>query len=110
VPSIIVALNAMSFQFTEIEDRILAMAEGEWIDLSTASDILSSWFERQFSDSELKNFLRHLCELDLIKMRVKVIRAANAQDDPLTYVPNAIEFTATDAGLGYLNEAANDSI
>jgi hypothetical protein len=53
----------------EFEDRMLAMCEGDWIDVPTGKAILEGWFACGFSAGEAEAALAHLQAEGLIERR-----------------------------------------
>jgi hypothetical protein len=51
---------------TEFEDRLVAMAEGEWIDLATGKDVLEGWFEKSLTRSEFTGTVDRLIAAGLL--------------------------------------------
>ena len=90
---------------TELEDRILAMSEGEWIDLATGAAILESWFDRVIDRSELDAAINRLMGSMLLQLKAEGSLVLDPQlmaDRPL----EALEIRATSFGEVYLAKTA----
>jgi hypothetical protein len=87
---------------SEIEDRALALCEGEYVEFPLATQILESWFARSISVSELRSVFERLAQLGLIECQVRNSWAFG------NLVPEApviwqTKFRTTSKGEGYLN-------
>ena len=77
------------------------MADGDWMDVPTAAEILASWFARAFAGAEVAEIVRRLTSEGLVRCRSPLalvdgdIQRCQPQD-------HEIEFTATAAGSEYL--------
>lgn len=80
---------------------MLAMAEGEWIDLEIGKSILDRWFERDFDLSELEKALRRLIGANLLHARFQGVDTVDVvlDDDELLHIS---EIRATQFGEIYL--------
>nr|WP_315847985.1 hypothetical protein [uncultured Rhodoferax sp.] len=86
----------------EMQDRMLAMADDEWMDLATAKSILESWFDVSISTAELGLILCKLLELQLISCTVK-FQAVTAATLNVPDELSLVEFKSTGMGLRYLS-------
>jgi hypothetical protein len=84
----------------ELDDRLLAQCEGDWVSVPMAMAVLGSWFERDLSRAELMEALSRLINKGL---------AVSRDFLPLCETPATslgaqvgVEFTATQAGIEYL--------
>ncbi len=89
---------------TDIEDRALAMAEGDYVDFKTARPVLGTFYERNVSFNELSSIVGHLANLGYVCWRVKGrktyyfrLRASINEQHSCTAF-----FTATPSGVSYL--------
>jgi len=101
-------MNKNRALLSELEDRILAMAEGEWIDLEVGTAILEQWFARRIEVQELENALNRLVGATLMRARVHGNSLAilpDLADEPLELV----EIRATPFGELYLAKLAASS-
>ena len=92
----------------ELEDRLLAMAEGEWIDLEVGTSILEQWFERRIEVEELAQAIERLMDATLLRLRVHGSSSSLASpivDEPL----DAAEIVATSFGELYLAKVGPSS-
>ena len=85
----------------EFEDRMLAMCEGDWIDMPTGMAILESWFARDFSADEVEAALAHLQAEGLIERRPIQPASTDADRIPDSGMDQA-EIRATALGEDYL--------
>jgi len=89
---------------TDIEDRTLAMAEGDYVSFKIASRVLGIWCSRGVTYAELLSITGRLSRLGLIRWRIRdghMNRFRNRAVWP-TQGTHAAEFTATSAGLSHL--------
>ena len=86
----------------EMQDRMLAMADDEWMDLATAKSILESWFDVSISAAELGRILSKLLELQLISCIVK-FQAVTAATLNVPDELSLVQFKSTGMGLRYLS-------
>jgi hypothetical protein len=56
---------------TDIEDRMLAMAEGEFVHFKVARPVLGTFYERNVSFAELSSIVGRLSNLGLIHWRIR---------------------------------------
>lgn len=85
----------------ELEDRLLAQCEGDWIGVPMAMAVLGSWFDREVSRAELIEALGRLIDKGLVVSRgflpSSVVGAtANGRSQV------GVEFMATQTGIDYL--------
>lgn len=57
---------------TDIEDRVLAMAEDDFVHFKTARPVLGTFYERNVSFQELSSIVGRLSALGLIRWRIKL--------------------------------------
>ena len=91
---------------TDIEDRTLAMAEGDYVSFKIASAVIGAWYSRPVTYSELQSITGRLSRLGLVRWRIrdgKKTRFRNHAALPEQLASTA-EFTATAAGLSYLEK------
>jgi hypothetical protein len=94
----------MSTVLSELEDRTLAMCEGEYVDFGLGTDILVSWFDRPILAAELHRVFEHLAQLGLVEYQFGGSWAFTNVVPPLAKIGRA-KFRATAKGEAYLNEA-----
>jgi len=85
----------------ELEDRMLAMCERDWIDVQTGTSILESWFARGFSAGEVGAALTRLEAQGLIECRPIQPASIDAVRIPDSEVGKT-EIRATALGEDYL--------
>ena len=56
---------------TDIEDRTLAMAQGEFVHFKVARPVLGTFYERSVSFAELSSIVGRLSNLGLIHWRIR---------------------------------------
>ncbi len=95
-------IQRMKPVLNEMQDRMLAMADDEWMDLATAKSILESWFDVSISTAELGLILCKLLELQLISCTVK-FQAVTAATLNVPDELSLVEFKSTGMGLRYLS-------
>lgn len=84
----------------ELDDRLLAQCEGDWVSVPMAMAVLGSWFERDLPRAELMEALSRLISKglavsrDFLPLREAPAISLGAQV--------GVEFTATQAGIEYL--------
>ena len=93
----------MGIALTELEDRTLAMCEGEYVDFGLGGDILVSWFDRPIPAAELHRVFQRLAELGLVECKIGSSWAFTNVVPPLRMIGRA-KFRATALGEAYLNE------
>ena len=84
----------------ELDDRLLAQCEGDWVSVPMAMAVLGSWFERELSRAELLEALSRLIDKGLAVSR-EFLPLRNAPATNLG-AQIGVEFTATQAGIEYL--------
>jgi hypothetical protein len=94
----------VSAALSDLEDRTLAMCEGEYVDFALGTDILVSWFDRPISPAELHRVFERLAQLGLVECQVGSSWAFINVVPPLSTIGRA-RFRATAKGEAYLNEA-----
>jgi hypothetical protein len=55
---------------TDIEDRTLAMADGDYVSFKTASAVLGAWYSRDVTHAELLAITGRLSRLGFIRWRI----------------------------------------
>jgi hypothetical protein len=93
----------MKPRLTELEDRMLAMADDEWMDLATAKAVLESWFSAPLPLTELHCLLCSLLSQEFVSCTVK-LQPVNPPAFPLPEDLGLVEFKATGKGARYLSE------
>lgn len=93
----------MKPRLTELEDRMLAMADDEWMDLATAKAVLESWFSAPMPVTELYRFLCSLLSQEFVSCTVKS-QPVNLAALQLPEDLGSVEFKATGKGVRYLSE------
>ena len=95
-----------SILLNDIEDRTLAMAEGDYVHFKTARPVLGTFYERNVSFAELSTIVGHLSNLGLIYWRIRErgrwyfrSRASQALQRSCT-----AGFIASKAGTSYLRQ------
>jgi hypothetical protein len=88
---------------SEIEDRMLAMADDEWADLATAKAVLESWFATPVPAAELHRLLSALLSQALVSCTIKS-QPVTASGLRLPEDLALVEFKATGKGVRYLAE------
>jgi len=94
----------MSAALSELEDRALAMCEGEYVDFGLGTDLLASWFHRPIPAAELHRVFERLAQLGLVECQIGGSWAFTNVIPPLAKIGRA-QFRATAKGEAYLNEA-----
>jgi hypothetical protein len=94
----------MSAALSELEDRALAMCEGEYVDFALGTDILVSWFDRPIPAAELHRVFDRLAQVGLVECKLDSSWAFTNTVPPLATIGRA-RFRATAKGEAYLNEA-----
>ncbi|XLZ68570.1 hypothetical protein ABT364_18745 [Massilia sp. SR12] len=90
-------------RLTELEDRALAMTEGEFIEFATGRAILESWFVKSIPNSELRAVFDRLSQLGLVECKLgDSWPFSNAV--PGVALIDKTSFRATAAGELYLQE------
>jgi hypothetical protein len=88
----------------DIEDRTLAMAEGEFVGFKTARPVLGTYYERNVSFDELTSIVGRLSNLGFLRWRMHRqgrVHFGSRAPVSLQHASKA-EFTASPAGLSYL--------
>lgn len=88
----------------EIEDRMVAMTEGEWIDLATGKSILESWFTEVINEHDLREMCTSLASLGLVRTRVDGIECGPEDALLFTATLMQIELMASKEGEGFLRD------
>jgi len=60
-----------SFLLSDIEDRTLAMAQGDYVHFKTARPVLGTYYERDVSFAELSSIVGRLSNLGLLSWRIR---------------------------------------
>ena len=94
----------VSTALTELEDRTLAMCEGEYVEFGLGTDILVSWLDRPIPAAELHQVFERLAQLGLVECQIGSSWAFTNVIPPLAKIGRA-KFRATAKGEAYLNEA-----
>lgn len=85
----------------ELDDRLLAVCEGDWESVPMAIAVLASWFGREISRAELIEALDRLVDERLVVRRdflpSYVVGATSSGESHV-----GVEFTATQTGIDYL--------
>ena len=94
----------MSEVLRDIEDRTLAMAEGDFVHFRTARPVLGTYYERNISFCELTAIVGRLSNLGLLRWRIRDGRVVHfRRRAPVANQHNcSAEFTASEAGLALL--------
>ena len=95
----------MKSSLPEIDDRLLAMADGDWVSQRTASDVLASWFARPFAEADVTEIVSRLTGEGLLRCRGP-LAAVDADAPPGQPRIRDLEFTATAAGSDYLRSTS----
>lgn len=95
-----------TFQLTDIEDRTLAMAEGEYVHLHIARPVLGTYYERNVGFGELCAIVGRLSNLGLLTWRIRERGRSyfrkHAQTSSMRSC--AAVFRASEAGVAYLRQ------
>jgi hypothetical protein len=94
----------MTITLSELEDRTLAMCEGEYVDFPLSAQVLESWFDRAVSATELHGIFERLAQLGLVECQIGDSWAFTNVVPPLSSIRRT-KFRATAKGEAYLNEA-----
>jgi hypothetical protein len=94
----------VSAALNELEDRALAMCEGEYVDFGLGTDILVSWFDRPIPAAELHRVFEHLAQLGLVECQIGTSWVFTNVVPPLAKIGRA-KFRSTAKGKVYLNAA-----
>ena len=94
----------MTITLSELEDRTLAMCEGEYVDFPLGAQVLESWFDRAISATELHGIFERLAQLGLVECQIGDSWAFTNVVPPLSSIRRT-KFRATAKGEAYLNEA-----
>jgi len=84
----------------ELDDRLLAQCEGDWVSVPVAMAVLGSWLERDLSRAELTDALDRLIDAGLVIAR-DFLPSLGERAKSLA-AQDCVEFTATQAGVEYL--------
>ena len=89
---------------TDIEDRALAMCEGDYFGFKTARAVLGTYYERDVSFEELTSIVGRLSNLGYLRWRIQLGRRIWFRDraSPSLQHASAAFFSASPAGLAYL--------
>jgi hypothetical protein len=91
----------VSLRLSEIEDRLLAIADEEPYQLSEAKDILTSWFGREISAGEIVVALERVAGLGLAEVLASGISLVQVGDLSSAESKN-VSYRATAEGIAYL--------
>lgn len=91
---------------SELEDRALALCEGEYVEFPLAIEILESWFGRPIPSAELRWAFERLTKLGLIECQLGDSWAFS-NVVPESSVLWRTKFRATHFGVEYLKASAN---
>jgi hypothetical protein len=94
----------MTTVLNELEDRVLAMCEGEYVEFPLGAQILESWFDRTIPAAELHRVFERLAQLGLIECQIGESWAFTNVIPPLPAIRRT-KFRATAKGEAYLNES-----
>ena len=96
---------------TKMEDELLAMCEGDFITMALAIKIMRAWHAKRISKSYVICMLYRLSKLNLIRWHFKVNKKHyfNNTVAPIRMKNKNLTFTATKAGLSYLQNNTNNS-
>ncbi|KQY48645.1 hypothetical protein ASD14_15520 [Lysobacter sp. Root494] len=89
---------------TDIEDRTLAMAEGEYVHFKTARPVLGTFYERDVGFREISAIVGRLSALGFIRWRIRQGRYYYFRNRAPQFAQHncSAEFTVTAAGDLYL--------
>ena len=92
---------------SDIEDRTLAMAEGEFVHFRIARPVLGTFYERNVSFAELSTIVGRLTNLGLISWRIREGRCWRFRRRAPESAQHscAAAFTATSKGIAHLRHA-----
>jgi hypothetical protein len=96
----------MRIQLSDIEDRLLAMCEGDSVSVKLAQEVLGSWYQRKVSRSEIVGMVNRLGKLHLLKwcyqigQRKHLSKALPLKQTAIAFVT----FKATTLGESYLEK------
>jgi hypothetical protein len=93
----------MQPSLTELEDRLLCMADEEWTQLGTAKAVLESWFASPLDTAQVGRLLSTLLAHGLVSCTVKS-RPVDAEGLHLPDDLDLVEYKTTGQGLRYLAE------
>jgi len=96
---------------TEMEDRLLAMCDEDFVTVSLAEKIISTWYANRISQPHVISMLHRLSKLKLIHWHFKV-GSKHYFNNASVYsvVGNKhLTFKATKAGLSYLQDSSHGS-
>jgi hypothetical protein len=88
----------------DIEDRTLALAEGDYVGFKTARPVLGTYYERDVSFKEITSIVGRLSNLGLLRWRIRErgrVRFRKTAPVSLQHA-SAAEFTASPAGIAHL--------
>lgn len=88
----------------DMEDRTLAMADGEYIHFRIARPVLGTYYERDVSFDELTSIVGRLANLGLIRWRIRTKRCWHFRERAAAPLQHscAASFTASNKGQEYL--------
>jgi hypothetical protein len=96
-----------TFLLRDIEDRTLAMAEGEFVHFRIARPVLGTYYERNISFAELTAIVGRLSNLGLLMWRIRHGRTWRFR----SHAPVALQhscaalFTCSTAGVAHLRKS-----
>ena len=91
----------MNQPLTEIEDRLLAIADEEWCDLLTSHSILEAWFDLRISMIEIQQALMRLIAEKLVSC-LAIQCHENGFDFVFPVDISLVKYKATELGVNYL--------
>jgi hypothetical protein len=96
----------MALLLTDIEDRTLAMAEGEFISFKVARTVLGTFYERHVGLAELSSIVNRLSACGFLRWRIKHggKPSFRKRASLRLQVSGIAHFTASAAGLLHLTE------
>jgi hypothetical protein len=91
---------------TDIEDRTLAMAAGEFVSFAVARPVLGTFYERNVGLAEPSSIVNRLSACGFLRWRIKQGRTYSfrKRTSPRLQVSGIAHFTASVAGRLYLAE------
>ena len=93
----------MRLALTELEDRLLCMADEEWMPLGTARAVLEDWFAASLSLKEVGRLLSTLLEHRLVICTV-ILQPVHVGEPRLPDDLDLVRYKATAKGIKYLSE------
>lgn len=95
-------------RLSDIEDRLLAMCEGDYVTLALASQILGTWYSRKIDRAEIVQLVNRLTKLKFAKWQYTKAKGSKKYfTSRLPRVQMYLTFKATEAGESYLKEPRN---